>query len=615
LRRLSLLLESDQKALTNGLRTLEQDLALRMAQLQAQQAQERGSLMKELESRQSRVEMAIRHSAREADRLLHDLSAKLDANIHALNSEHAKVRALILAHEEQYLENNQKWEQRLEEVRSTAHAEIHHVRKDQASLEAICVSTTAELGALRSEVAESTTSLKELDARTESMAKAARIELDAALQQTSGQFAQLGSEMLARVLEVEAAAKDRLEEVREQVNRLHRQTGDAHATAEKAIGQLAQTQLAIASHAQSLGQRLDELHDDKLPSLIRLVQQAEVRHDTEYKRVAAEATALRERLHDLDRSIKTRIADVTSQQSAIIAASSREISAELQRIEARMGAAQTTQEASSRQLTEQLARLAVSHRELAEDSDARWVLAQTLTASNGDLKTRLSRPKIQRHRKPPDFLVIGGAKCGTTALRENLAKHPDIDLPPEEIHFFTRHWNFGQQWYESLFSGQCAGEHTALYLYDPEACRRAHSLYPSVKIIASVRPPVERAYSEYQMLLWREKAPAELSFAAACEKFPRIVDRGRYAYFLQEWISRFGRDSVLILDQRSLHSAATYLQIFEFLKITPRPIEVGEYLKGPYSAPAGEPFHSVLAERYRDANDKLYEMTDGQIRF
>ena len=39
----------------------------------------------------------------------------------------------------------------------------------------------------------------------------------------------------------------------------------------------------------------------------------------------------------------------------------------------------------------------------------------------------------------PDFLVIGGQKCGTTWLQDNLEQHPQIWLPPtKEVHYFDR---------------------------------------------------------------------------------------------------------------------------------------------------------------------------------
>ena len=37
----------------------------------------------------------------------------------------------------------------------------------------------------------------------------------------------------------------------------------------------------------------------------------------------------------------------------------------------------------------------------------------------------------------PDFLIIGGKKCGTTALFSLLREHHDIYMPRKEVHFFA----------------------------------------------------------------------------------------------------------------------------------------------------------------------------------
>jgi hypothetical protein len=39
----------------------------------------------------------------------------------------------------------------------------------------------------------------------------------------------------------------------------------------------------------------------------------------------------------------------------------------------------------------------------------------------------------------PHFLVIGGQKCGTSWLQDNLSQHPRVWLPPiKEIHYFDQ---------------------------------------------------------------------------------------------------------------------------------------------------------------------------------
>src|SRR5689334_13964335 len=56
-------------------------------------------------------------------------------------------------------------------------------------------------------------------------------------------------------------------------------------------------------------------------------------------------------------------------------------------------------------------------------------------------------------RTVPDFLVIGGQKCGTTSLYDYLIQHPQI-LPAvrKQMHFFDNRFSKGFHWYRSNFS-------------------------------------------------------------------------------------------------------------------------------------------------------------------
>ena len=68
---------------------------------------------------------------------------------------------------------------------------------------------------------------------------------------------------------------------------------------------------------------------------------------------------------------------------------------------------------------------------------------------------------------------------------------------PKEQHFFSLHWQRGEQWYADQFaqaeSHQCCGEVTPYYLFHPEVPQRIKSQLPAVKLIVLLRDPVERA--------------------------------------------------------------------------------------------------------------------------
>jgi hypothetical protein len=108
--------------------------------------------------------------------------------------------------------------------------------------------------------------------------------------------------------------------------------------------------------------------------------------------------------------------------------------------------------------------------------------------------------------KFPEIIIIGSAKCGTTALWYNLDKHPEISMAcktKESVEFnFWRGpcWRKGIDWYKSKFEdGMICGEKSVLYLNKKGSMNDIHLNIPDVKLFACLRHPVDRAYSQWQM--------------------------------------------------------------------------------------------------------------------
>jgi len=209
-----------------------------------------------------------------------------------------------------------------------------------------------------------------------------------------------------------------------------------------------------------------------------------------------------------------------------------------------------------------------------------------------------------RWRPLPDFLVIGAQKAGTTALYAYLRWHPAITGPSwKEVSFFDRHWWRGSAWYRGQFplgaGERLVGEASPSYLFHPLAPERAHSLVPDAKLIALVRNPVDRAYSQYQheVALGREPLSFEDALAAEEERTRGEVERliadprafshawwdhtyaarGRYAEQLERWLAVFPRDQLLVVSTEELgeRPAETYASILEFLGAEPH--ELADY--------------------------------------
>ena len=74
----------------------------------------------------------------------------------------------------------------------------------------------------------------------------------------------------------------------------------------------------------------------------------------------------------------------------------------------------------------------------------------------GDRNRRLPRRK-GRHDTLPNFIIIGGLKCGTTSIHHYLGLHPEIHMSkPKELNFFAaeQNWDLGLDWYKGRFDSR-----------------------------------------------------------------------------------------------------------------------------------------------------------------
>src|SRR5258708_33834762 len=70
-----------------------------------------------------------------------------------------------------------------------------------------------------------------------------------------------------------------------------------------------------------------------------------------------------------------------------------------------------------------------------------------------DRKSRFRRRR-KRHAQLPNFIIVGGLKCGTTSIHHYLGLHPEIQMSkPKELNFFVEelNWDLGLDWYASRF--------------------------------------------------------------------------------------------------------------------------------------------------------------------
>lgn len=237
------------------------------------------------------------------------------------------------------------------------------------------------------------------------------------------------------------------------------------------------------------------------------------------------------------------------------------------------------------------------------------------------------------------FLIAGVQKGGTTALWHFLRQHPQIRFGSrKEMHFFD---NDGLDWSSPNYNPLHAaygepeldvlwGDATPIYTYWPNCLERIHAYNPEIKLIISLRDPVERAFSHWRMEFAR--GAETLSFAEAIRSgrariqeaapnpgYHRVysyVERGFYKEQLDRVISIFPKKNVMLTSQRQLadNHGDVLGQICRFLAldafdIPPKPVRVFSFEDAPHT-PLQDADRAFLEGIYAQENAELLRLYD-----
>lgn len=137
---------------------------------------------------------------------------------------------------------------------------------------------------------------------------------------------------------------------------------------------------------------------------------------------------------------------------------------------------------------------------------------------------------------PLGYAIVGAQKAATSFLAGVISRHPEVARSPrKEWHLFDderRDWRT-----EPVTAEQCrvrsrrpgeriSGDATPSYLFWPGAVERLVTAVPEVRLIAVLRDPVERAVSQWMMLVNRAGVTPDFdAFAEECWGLER-PDRG-----------------------------------------------------------------------------------------
>ncbi len=262
----------------------------------------------------------------------------------------------------------------------------------------------------------------------------------------------------------------------------------------------------------------------------------------------------------------------------------------------------------------------------------------------------------------PDFLIIGGQRCGTTSLYYYLINYPGItSAHTKEVHFFDVNYEKGLHWYRAQFPttigksyvkyvhkhSLITGEASPYYLFHPHAPRRISEVMPKVKLIALLRNPIDRAYSQhwleaqsgYEKLSFKDAIDSEQErLAGEWEKMLEdehyqsfnyrhysYLARGKYVDQLQYWMNNYPKDQLLILRSEDLYtrSAEVVQQTLQFLSVFDEKIDLQgkEYkkyklpLKSGYKGKQNSPVKNIdpglrqyLVDYFKPYNARLKDL-------
>ena len=200
-----------------------------------------------------------------------------------------------------------------------------------------------------------------------------------------------------------------------------------------------------------------------------------------------------------------------------------------------------------------------------------------------------------------DFLGIGCIRSGSTWLAESLRQHPQIVFPnltedaafskynlsSKEINFFNNPfvhdveeagrstWGKGLDWYKNLFlekegNADCKyGEFSPNYMFRRESVRRIKTLFPNIKLILTLRNPVDMLHSFYLLRKRSIRFILPQTFEEAIEQ-GYYVDYGYYFKHLEPFFRIFGHQNikVVLLDDIKNHPKNVVKDVYRFLGVS-----------------------------------------------
>ena len=231
----------------------------------------------------------------------------------------------------------------------------------------------------------------------------------------------------------------------------------------------------------------------------------------------------------------------------------------------------------------------------------------------------------------PNFLIVGGSKCGTTNMSYHLMEHEDIFMPDlNEPYYFCRldvpsdfkrdSMIWEKEKYLALFKNgkknQRIGEATSAYLHCPHAAQDIQNHFNNCKIIILIRNPIERAHSAY--FSYKFMKLDNRIFSEVIEEHERkiknnefllhsILEPGFYSKHIKRFQNIFPEEQIkIIVFEDYIKSVEnTIKSVLKFLDVKSE-IIFKEQKKGAYRVPKNKFSEKLLQNKtFRDTATKI----------
>lgn len=277
----------------------------------------------------------------------------------------------------------------------------------------------------------------------------------------------------------------------------------------------------------------------------------------------------------------------------------------------------------------------------------------------------INRLRYGKNTRIPDVMIIGVQKAATSSLYNYLCQHKKIiGAQGKETHFFSLESNYkkGISWYKNQFNKVTEDsvllEATPNYLYYEKVAQRISYLNYKGKFIISLRDPILRAFSAWNMYYQIHQNPKyldrwkkinsrsnrmyslfkighfpsfedlvniELEWIEKGDQYyePAILGRGFYSEQINTWIKYFDIDQFHFIDSENLKNEFDLKEniksILNFInldsitdnfieKITIKKLHKREYNKSLKESISDATLYK-LKSLYKMKNDRIEEIT------